>query len=180
MVISIDEILRRNLIKRRDYAKGEGLVEPEGVAVDIRLDEIWEMNPKSEAFLKKKTRKTREYKKVTKFLPNKDDSFVLEPAKYYQFKSIEEIEVPLDLMGRFTPRFNLLANGMYITFGKLDPGFKGNFVVPVINLSGVPFEIELGIRFGQVGFYKVAGKSIKYRGQWKNGRVYTKKEEVQV
>lgn len=180
MVISIDEILKRNLIKRRDYARGEGLVDPEGVAVDIRLDEIWEMDPKSEAFLKKKTRKTRDYKRVAKFVPDKDEGFILEPMKYYQFKSIEETEVPLDLMGRFTPRFNLLANGMYMTFGKLDPGFKGNFVLPVINLSGVPFEIELGARYGQIGFYRVDGNSVKYRGQWRNGRVYTKKEEVQV
>ena len=138
------------------------------------------MIPTSEAFLKKDTRKTRKYRKVAKYKLNESKSFIIEPLKYYQFKSIEEINVPMDLMGRFTPRFNLLVNGMYITFGKLDPGFKGNFVVPVINLSGVPFDIELGVRFGQIGFYIILGKSIKYRGQWRNGRVYTKKEEIQV
>jgi len=180
MIISIDEILKRKLIKNRDFGDGEGLVEPEGAAVDIRLAEVWEMVPESEAFLGKVTRKTKEYKKVAEFIPGQSDWFTLEPNKYYQFKSVEEIEVPDDLVMRFVARFNLLVSGIMVLAYKADPGFKGQYVVAVINLSGTPFKIELGARWGQCEFHRIDGKSVKYRGQWRNGRVFTKKEEVQV
>lgn len=180
MVISIEEILKRRLIKNRDFGDGEGLVEPEGAAVDIRLGEIWQMKPDSEAFLNKIKRKTREYEKVAEFVPGQDDKFTLEPMTYYQFKSVEIIDVPSDAVARFIARYNLLANGILILGYKADPGFKGNMTVPVINLSGVPFDIELGCRWAQFEFHRIDGESVEYRGQWKGGRVYTKQEEVQV
>ena len=168
------------MVKNRDFADGEGLVEPEGAAIDVRLGEIWEMIPESKAFLKKLTRKTKEYKKVAEFVPGQDDSFTLEPNKYYQFKSVEELDVPEDVVMRFVARYNLLASGIMVLAYKADPGFKGQFVVAVINLSGTPFEIELGARWAQCEFHRIDGKGVMYRGQWKNGRVFTKEEEVQV
>jgi len=180
MIISIEEILKRNLITNRDFGNGEGLVEPEGAAVDIRLGEIWEMDTKSDAFLYRELRKTREYKKVAEFVPGKSDKFILRPMQYYQFKSVEVINVPEGLVARFIARFNLLANGIMVCGYKADPGFSGNYVTPIINLSGVPFELELGCRWAQFEFHEIKGKSVKYRGQWKNGRVFTKKAEIQV
>lgn len=180
MVISIEEILKRGIIKNRDYGNGEGLVEPEGAAVDVRLGEIWEMIPDSEAFLGKIKRKTREYKKVAEFIPGKDEAFELEPSKYYQFNTVESINVPEDLVGRFIARYNLLANGIMVLGYKVDPGYTGKFVVPIINLSGTTFKIELGARFAQFEFHRIDGKSVPYRGQWKGGRVFTKVAEVQV
>ncbi len=180
MVIAIKEILERNLVKNREFGGGEGLVEPEGAAIDVRLGEIWEILPDSEAFLGKITRKTREYKKVAEFKPGQSDWFVLEPNKYYQFKSVEEIDVPHDLVMRFIARFNLLASGILILAYKADPGFRGQFVVPVINLGGEPFKIELGARWAQCEFHRIDGKAVPYRGQWGNGRVFTEKEEIQV
>lgn len=179
-VISITEILERGIVKNRDFADGEGLVEPEGVAVDIRLGEIWEMLPESPAFLGKVKRQTKEYKKVAEFVPKQDTKFIIKPNVYYQFKAVEEIVVPEDLVGRFIARYNLLANGLMIIGYKVDPGYYGQFQAPVINLSGVDFEIELGARFAQFEFHRVEGKSVPYRGQWKGGRVFTPGEEVQV
>jgi len=180
MIITIEEILKRGIITKRDFGDGEGLVEPEGAAIDVRIGEIWEMQTSGKAFLHKIKRKTRQYKKVAEFIPGQDDRFILEPNKYYQFRTVEEVNVPEDLVMRFIARYNLLANGIMILAYKADPGYEGPFTVPVINLSGVPFEIELGSRWAQCEFHRIDGKSIPYRGQWKGGRVYTEKEEVQV
>jgi len=180
MIISIEEVLKRNIITNRDVGNGDGLVEPEGAAVDIRLGEIWEMLPKSEAFLYKETRKTKDHKKVAEYTPGKSVKFTLKPMQYYQFKSIEILTVPDDLVARFVARYNILANGIMVLGYKADPGFSGNFVTPIVNLSGEPFELELGCRYAQFEFHQIAGKSVLYRGQWKNGRVFTEKEEVQV
>lgn len=180
MIVPISEILERKIIKNRDFANGEGLVEPEGAAIDVRLGEIWEMITDSDAFLKKITRKTKEYKKVADFKAGVDESYVLKPGRYYQFKTVEEIEVPNDLVMRFVARYNLLANGIMILAYKADPGFMGPFNVPIINLSGVPFEIELGARWAQCEFHRIDGEGVPYRGQWKDGRVHTDGEEVQV
>lgn len=180
MVLSIKEILERNLIRNRDFGNGEGLVDPEGAAIDIRLGEIWEMLPDSEAFLGKTTRKTREYKQVATFVPGQSDWFILEPGKYYQFKAVEEVAVPQDCVARFIARFNPLSCGILILGYKADPGYTGQFVVPVINLSGEQFKIELGARFAQFEFHRIDGESVQYRGQWQGGRVFTPQEEVQV
>lgn len=180
MVISIEEILKRGIIKNREIGNGDGLVEPEGAAVDIRLGEIWEMDSESEGFLYKETRKTREYKKVAEYKEGESTIFTLKPMQYYQFKSIEVIDVPMDLVARFIARFNLLASGILICGYKADPGFKGNFVTPVINLSGKEFKIELGARWAQFEFHEIKGEAVKYRGQWRDGRVFTVKEEKQV
>jgi deoxycytidine triphosphate deaminase len=181
MVLSIKEILDRGIIQNREFGNGEGLVEPEGAAVDVRVGEIWEMDTNSEAFLKKLTRKTRDYKKVAEFTPGKDESFILQPNKYYQFKTIESTVVPQDVVGRFIARYNLLACGIMILGYKVDPGYEGTFGVPVVNLSGVPFEIELGSRFAQFEFHRIDGDGVMYRGQWKGDRLFTEDgEEVQV
>lgn len=180
MILSIEEILKRNLVTNRDFGNGDGLVEPEGAAIDIRLGEIWEMDTASEAFLYKTTRKTREYKKVAQYSPKKSTKFTLLPMKYYQFISIEVIHVPEDLVARFVARFNLLNNGIMVLGYKGDPGWSGQYVTPIINLSGVPFEIELGCRWGQFEFHEIKGQGVKYRGQWRNGRNFTKEAETQV
>lgn len=180
MIVSIKEILERDIVKNRDFADGEGLVEPEGAAIDVRLGEIWEMDPKSEAFLGKVKRNVRSYKKVGEFRPGKSDWFELEPNKYYQFKSVEEVHVPKDMVMRFIARYNLLASGIFILAYKADPGFEGPMNVPAVNLSGVPFKIEMGARWAQFEFHRIDGESVPYRGQWGKGRVYTEEEEVQV
>lgn len=179
MVISIKEILERNLIEGREIGDGEGLVEPEGVAIDIRLGEIWEMIPESEAFLKLGTRKTREYKKVAEYTPNKSTIFTLQPGKIYQFKALERINIPNDLVARFIARYNLLANGIIILAYKADPGFSGHMNVVAINQSGADFNIELGARWGQFEFHRIDGEGVEYRGQW-GDRLHTDGEETQV
>nr|AIA16664.1 dUTPase [uncultured bacterium] len=179
MVVSIAEILERKIIGNRDFGEGEGLVEPEGAAIDIRIGEIWEMLPETEAFLKKKTRKSREYKKVAEFIPGQDDSFTLQPNIYYQLTSVEDFTMPADLVGRFIGRYNLLVNGIMILGYKMDPGYKGKISVPIVNLSGVPFELELGCRYSQSEFHRIDGESVKYRGQW-GTRTFIAEEEIQV
>jgi len=181
MIFPINEILEGNWLTGRDIGNGDGLVEPEGAAVDVRLGEIWEMDTESDAFLGKTTRKTREYTKVATYeVDNTDNWFELLPNKYYQFKTIETMDVPNGIVARFVARYNILANGIMVLGYKADPGYQGPFVVPIINLSGVPFKIEMGARFAQFEFHRIDGDGVMYRGQWKGGRVFTKEEETQV
>ncbi|MFQ5493319.1 MAG: hypothetical protein ACE5DX_04130 [Candidatus Dojkabacteria bacterium] len=180
MIISIEEVLKKEFITNRDYANGLGLVEPEGAAIDVRVGEIWKMIPSTRAFLKKDTRQTRQYIKMETFTPDEDRVFVLKPKSFYQFRTVELLAVPKNLMVRFNPRYNLGVNGIQVFQAKADPGYSGTFGVPVVNLSGVPFEIELGARFGQFEFHTIKGKTYSYRGQWQGGRLFTDEEEVQV
>ena len=180
MILTVEEILKRNIIKNRDFGNGEGLVEPEGAAIDFRVGEIWKIISESEGFLGKVTRKSKDYEKVAEYTPGKSDWFVLEPNVFYQLKTVEEFDIPEDLVGRFVARYNLLASGVMVLGYKVDPGYTGKYAVATINLSGGPFKIELGSRFGQFEFHEIKGKGIKYRGQWKGGRVHSKGEEVQV
>src|SRR5436190_14230956 len=114
MIISIDEILERKIVRNREFANGEGLVAIEGAAIDVRIGEIWEMVPQSRAFLHKITRQTRKYIKVASFNPRKSETFLIKPNKCYQFKTVEILEVPDDIMARFNPRYNLWVNGIFV------------------------------------------------------------------
>ena len=181
MILGIDRVLQGHIVKNRDFAGGVGLVEPEGAAIDVRIGEIWEMLPSTRGFLNRTTRKTRKYKKVAEFVSGNDDEcFVVEPGKCYQFKTVEILDVPDNIVARFNPRYNLWVNGILVYSSKADPGYRGQIGVPVINVSGVPFEIQLGSRFGQFEFHMVCGKTYSYRGQWKGARMYTQREEIQV
>ena len=180
MVINPRFVLKHKFITGRNIGNGDGLVEVEGAAIDVRVGEVWQMKRTGKGYLYKETRKSKEYDVIAKYKIGKSIKAVIKPGEFYQFKTIEKIHVPDYAVARFIARYNLLVNGIFVLGYKADPGFEGEFVFPVVNLSTTDFEIELGARVAQFEFHEIKGKINSYRGQWKNGRVYIKKEEKQV
>lgn len=180
MVINPNYALKNKFITGRDIGNGDGLVDIEGAAIDVRVGEVWRMKKTGKGYLYKKTRKSKEYEVLAKYKEGKSTKVSIEPNICYQFKTIETINVPDHVVGRFIARYNILVNGLYMLGYKVDPGFHGQFVVPVINHSPNNFEIELGARIAQFEFHEIDGEINSYRGQWRDGRVYIKEEEKQV
>ena len=48
------------------------------------------------------------------------------------------------------------------------------------NLSPFPVKLQMGARICNVVFFKIEGKTVKYRGQHQGGRVSPEKVERQV
>lgn len=179
MILGIDKV--SDLIKRKNLV--DGLDEEdqnfEGCGVDLRIGEIYEME-EGDGFLHIETRDSPKYKSVGKFNGKKGVKIKIEPGKVYLGKTIETINTPEDLFGWFLPRATFYRCGIIVQGIRTDPGYSGNFVFMMSNISQKPFVIELGARIANMVFHRVDGKPNLYKGQWQGGRAFIEKEEKQV
>lgn len=177
MLLGVYELLK--LVKLKKIVTGLGpreLKNPEGAGFDLSLGEIYEI--KGGGFLGIDERETPKLKLVAKLGINK--SFKLKPGIYYVVKTIEKVNLPLNLAATFRPRSTLYRSGIGIFSGNVSPGYRGEINVGICNFSRFPFTIELGARFLHIMFWQVKGKVNAYRGQWQGGRTTTKKRERQI
>jgi len=152
------------------------LTNPEGAGFDLRVGEIYEIV--GEGFLGVKERQTPELKLVAQV--EKDKDFVLKPGRYYVFKTIEQVNLPEDIVAWSYSRSTLYRSGIIIKGGQINPGYQGGLSMGIVNLSSKPFRLELGARVVHVVFSRVEGGGSAYRGQWQGGRVFTRQKEKQV
>lgn len=177
MLLGGYELLK--LVKKNRLIEGlskRELNNPEGAGFDLRIGEIYQ--PLSGGFLGVQGRETPKLKLFAKF--GKQKSFRLKPNQYYVVKTIEKVCLPLNLAAIFRPRSTLYRSGVAVFSGNVNPGYRGEIVTGLCNLSKFPFTIELGARFLHIMFLEVKGKVNAYRGQWQGGRTTTKRREKQV
>lgn len=177
MIVGTDkllELLQGGLIEGLD----ENEINIEGCGIDVRIGELFEMEGGG-GFLHKTERKTPTYKKIANYENGNRQLVTIEPGKYYVGKTVETINTPANLFGIFIPRGTFYASGIMIHFGRVDPGYKGNFRFHLANLTNAPFEIEMGARVANMIFLRVDGKTHSYIGQWQGGRAFIEKPETQ-
>lgn len=160
-----------------DLSKRE-LTNPEGAGFDLRLGEVYEI--KGDAFLGEEHRKTPDIKSIEKFETGKKKSIKIKPGDFYLVKTIEKINLPLNLSAVIIPRTTTFRSGIFIRTGPIQPGYQGELTFGLKNEGPVTVEIEMGARFVHVIFHEIKGGGSKYRGQWQGGRVSATKREKQV
>jgi deoxycytidine triphosphate deaminase len=161
----------------------------EGVGIDIRVGEVYRLE--GEGFLGVTDRKTPEERKIAD-IKEGDKEVTLEPHDYVLVKTIEKVnipskkisieegEAPAHIMLDVHPRSTLQRCGIYFMGTKTDPGYSGELVFALTNLSNSQFRLELGARIANITFEQVVGDIVRaYDGQWKGGRVSAKKSEKQ-
>lgn len=176
MVLGLDEVLKR--VKKENLIENLGkreLNNPEGVGVDLRLGEVYEIS-EGGAFIeaglgKRKGVKTQEIK---------GKEIVIKPGDYFLVTTMEVLNTPKDLMPIVYPRSSLFRAGLLLLNTKTDPGYKGKLTMGLKNLSNFEVKLQIGARICNVVFYKIDGETIEYRGQHQGGRVTPEKEEQQV
>lgn len=154
------------------------LKNPEGAGFDLRLGEVYKI--KGSAFLGETHRKTADIEPVKKYKGGKKDSIKIKPGDFFLVKTIEKINLPLNLSAVILPRTTTFRSGLFIRTGPVQPGYQGELTFGLKNEGPVTVEIEMGARFVHVLFQEVRGSGSQYRGQWQGGRVTTKKREKQV
>ncbi|MBI2031958.1 MAG: 2'-deoxycytidine 5'-triphosphate deaminase [Candidatus Levybacteria bacterium] len=155
---------------------GRELKNPEGAGFDLRLGEVYKIS--GEALLGETHRKTPEVKTVAKI--GKDKKIKIKPGDFYLVKTIEKINLPINLSAVIIPRTTTFRSGVFIRTGPIQPGYQGELTFGLKNEGPVSVEIEMGARFVHVIFHEVRGGGSKYRGQWQGGRVTTRRKERQV
>ena len=154
---------------------------PEGAGFDLRMGEIYELS--GDGFLGVEERQTPESKSVAKCNPEKIDDenfFIFEPGKYYLIKTIEKVNLPIDISGIIFPRTTLFRSGLGLFNGIVQPGYCGELTFGICNLGKSNIKVSFGARVVHITFHEVLGEGNQYRGQWQGGRVSTTGKEIQI
>ena len=154
------------------------LTNPEGAGFDLRLGEVYKIS--GAAFLGEEHRKTPKVDLVKKYIEGKKRSIKIKPGDFYLVKTIEKINLPINLSAVIIPRTTTFRSGIFIRTGPIQPGYQGELTFGLKNEGPVTVEVEMGARFVHVIFHEIKGGGSKYRGQWQGGRVTTKKKEKQI
>ncbi len=179
MVLGPKKILQ--LVKTKKLVEGlseRELTNPEGAGFDLRLGEVFKIS--GSAFLGETHRKTPNIKLVRKFEKVKTNSIKIKPGDFYLVKTIEKINLPLNLLAVIIPRTTTFRSGIFIRTGPIQPGYQGELTFGLKNEGSATVEIEMGARIVHVLFHEIKGRGSQYRGQWQGGRVTTKRRERQV
>lgn len=154
------------------------LINPEGTGFDLRLGEVFKIS--GEAFLGETHRKTPDIESVMVYDPKKNKSIKIKPGEFFLVKTIEKINLPIDLSAVILPRTTTFRSGLFLRTGPIQPGYQGELTFGLKNEGPITVEIEMGARFVHVIFHEIKGEGSAYRGQWQGGRVSATKREKQV
>ncbi len=112
-------------------------------AVDLRLGKVYKLG--REAFSISNDKK--EHRELTEIKPNAKGWFMLEPG-YYNIEYENLIRVSEGESGFVITRSTLVRNGVYLTTGLYDSGYKGKMVSGMHVTTGNMF-VEKSTRLGQ-------------------------------
>ncbi|MDP3726937.1 MAG: 2'-deoxycytidine 5'-triphosphate deaminase [bacterium] len=179
MILGPKDLLK--LVKTKKLVEGlseRELTNPEGAGFDLRLGEVYRI--KGDAFLGEVERKTPEIELVQSYKKGERRSITIRPGDFFLVKTIEKINLPLELSAVIIPRTTTFRSGIFIRTGPVQPGYQGELTFGLKNEGPIPVTIEMGARFVHLIFHEIKGGGSQYRGQWQGGRVTTKKKEKQV
>lgn len=154
---------------------------PEGAGFDLRLGEIYELS--GDGFLGIEERDTPKIKLIGGYnsaMPETKNFFIFKPGKYYLIKTIEKVNLPVNLSGIIFPRGTVFRSGLGLFHGIVHGGYSGELTFGISNLGRSHIKISFGARIAHITFHEVLGQGNKYRGQWQGGRVATDGQEKQI
>lgn len=179
MIIAPSELLK--LVKKNKLVENlseRELTIPEGTGFDLRLGEVFKISGK--AFLGETHRQTPDIESIKVWNEKKPSSIKIKPGDFFLVKTIEKINLPLNLSAVIIPRTTTFRSGLFIRTGPIQPGYSGELTFGLKNEGPVTVEIEMGARFVHLIFHEIKGAGEAYRGQWQGGRVSATKREKQV
>lgn len=100
----------------------------------------------------------------------RDGNIVFEPGVFYLGHTREEITLPNNIAAQLTGRSSVGRKGVTIhqTAGWIDPGFSGQIVFEIHNISTKAAIFEPGERIGQLVFFELDQPSTGYDGKYQD------------
>lgn len=74
---------------------------------------------------------------------------VLKPMEYYAVATGISSEIPEDYFVSIRDRSSMAIKGLHIMGGVIDSGYRGEWKIIMINLSGEDYKIEIGDKIAQ-------------------------------
>ena len=180
MVLGIDKILElvvnENLVENLSERE---LKDPEGTGLDLSVGIISKF-VESTSYLGVDQRSTLNTEIVATLEKDGNKQIILSPQEYILVTTNEVINMPKSLVGIIRPRGTLFRSGIALYTGQVNHGYDGTLTFGMYNCSPFKFTFELGARVAHILFLEINGESVKYRGQWKGGRISAPKMEKQI
>ncbi|PSP75291.1 dCTP deaminase [Halobacteriales archaeon QS_1_68_20] len=169
---------------RRRLEDGDLVIEPlddpelqiQPASVDLRLGrEFLEFeNANIPCIHPGSEREVDEY--VREVVVDRDAEFVLHPGDFVLGTTVEQVEIPADLIAHVEGRSSLgrLAVVVHATAGLCDPGYQGQITLELSNLGTAPVALSPGMRISQLTFTELTSpaerpygseRGSKYQGQ---------------
>lgn len=98
--------------------------------------------------------------KQVHFFSNKNPKFQLKAKTYYWIDVLENIKIPIGIVGRFIPSSNLIEKGLGLTAGKIENpyGNRGEKIrFGVFNFLDVPVSLNYNDRIAYIQFTDMRG-----------------------
>ncbi len=96
---------------------------------------------------------------------------ILKPGERAAIETGLKMEIPEGFAGLIWDRSGLAANhGISTIAGVIDPGYRGEIKVALVNLSDENFEIKEGMRIAQMLFQKVEKAEIEIVAELKESK----------
>ncbi|MGA2967952.1 MAG: dCTP deaminase [Candidatus Levyibacteriota bacterium] len=103
-------------------------------------------------------------------------AFIMQPGDFVLATTVEELEVPDDLLGNLEGRSSIGRLGIIIhsTAASIDPGMRGHITLELANMGKLPVALYPGMRICSISFEQLSSpaevpyykkKSAKYLGQ---------------
>jgi deoxycytidine triphosphate deaminase len=147
------------------------LTHPEGAGFDLRVGQVWEMQPDS-VVLGVEKRSTPKLTLVADITMG-NESYCIQPEQYVLVTTMETVNMPDYLAAHVLPRTTTFRSGLMLRTGPVHPGYKGTLTFGLKNDGPAFIVLEMGARIAHIQFHSILGESESYRGQWQGGRVST-------
>lgn len=93
---------------------------------------------------------------------------ILHPASCTLTHSLEWIELPADLAATIRTRSSYGRRGILVTAGFVDPGFRGQLTLGLVNMGGDAVRLEKHDRVVQMILHEVQGGEQRYAGRYQD------------
>jgi len=117
-------------------------------AIDFTLDRLYSITDDNIFTL---TKDNKQMRGGSEMLPDDDRNWMLSGHTVFDGQSDMFVDIPEGVVAQLIIRSTLNRNGIYLTSGLYDSGFKGHIAFALHNRSGVA-AIEQGVRVGQIMF----------------------------
>ena len=133
---------------------GEGCIQP--ASVDIRIDRHIRVFLAPEEYSVVDVRTNLDGITRPDEIPD-PAPYVLAPGEFILANTIENVELPDDVVARLEGKSSLGRLGLMVhaTAGYIDPGFKGQLTLEISNVARARISIFYGMKIGQISFLRL-------------------------
>jgi dCTP deaminase len=150
------------------YAKQFNMIEPfmfellQPASYDVRLSPILRV-PHTRSFKSIDLGDPETVKGRTEvFNMDEEGGYALQPGRFVLGSTIESVDIPDYIVGRIEGKSSIARLGLQIhCAGYLDPGFRGNVTVELVNFFDMPIILRPGVKIAQFSFERMTNNARK-------------------